>query len=310
MMQLCLVDVNGETFSPLLWSLRDGSFALARFIISDLLKIRKFPSQVFVFRHLLIKKIMFAILRTAHCKGFKQWKQILWRQQLSCFVVFMTQHVLDCGIHDTAWLWRRGGSRELLLWQRKALSDASRHCGCFMQVCSNSLMLFHACLHENTIFTKSSYLETVVLLCFQVTGDVSAFIHGHRLNCWCRYRECAFLLEETVFDGLLWHSKDVEDGMVRVNYYIREMYGDPAQEPNVWKHPLAVLVGNGTTEMFEHPVTALIKHFFALLHQIVLVIMILFHYIQLKFFIMNMFAITFLLQVVSCVQCVCRDIAF
>ena len=41
-MQLTSLDVNGEMFSPLLWSLRDGSFALARFIITDLLTISEF----------------------------------------------------------------------------------------------------------------------------------------------------------------------------------------------------------------------------------------------------------------------------
>ena len=67
-------------------------------------------------------------------------------------------------------------------------------------------------------------------------------------------RECPILLEEALFDGLLWHSKDVENSKIRVNYYISEMYGDTTKEPNVWKHPLAVLVGKGSSEMFEHPV--------------------------------------------------------
>ena len=69
-------------------------------------------------------------------------------------------------------------------------------------------------------------------------------------------RECPSLLEEALLDGLLWHSKDVENGKIRVNYYIREMYGDTSKEPNVWKHPLAVLVGKGSSDMFQHPVRA------------------------------------------------------
>ncbi len=70
-------------------------------------------------------------------------------------------------------------------------------------------------------------------------------------------RDCPPLLEQTLLDGLLWHSKDVEDGLIRVNYYIREMYGDPLKEPNVWKSALATFVSMGTPQMFQHPVRAL-----------------------------------------------------
>ena len=34
------VDVNGEVLSPLYWSLSDGQFAIASYIMSDLLMIR------------------------------------------------------------------------------------------------------------------------------------------------------------------------------------------------------------------------------------------------------------------------------
>jgi hypothetical protein len=33
--------VNGDSISPLYWSLRDGNFAISRFIIADLLAIRE-----------------------------------------------------------------------------------------------------------------------------------------------------------------------------------------------------------------------------------------------------------------------------
>jgi hypothetical protein len=39
--QLTRVDINGETLSPLTWSLRDGNFAMVQFIIEDLLAIRE-----------------------------------------------------------------------------------------------------------------------------------------------------------------------------------------------------------------------------------------------------------------------------
>ena len=34
-------------------------------------------------------------------------------------------------------------------------------------------------------------------------------------------------LGQDLLDGLLWHSAGVEDGRVRVNYYIRELLGNP-----------------------------------------------------------------------------------
>ncbi len=39
--QLTRVDINGETLSPLYWSLRHGNFAMVHFIIEDLLCIRE-----------------------------------------------------------------------------------------------------------------------------------------------------------------------------------------------------------------------------------------------------------------------------
>jgi hypothetical protein len=52
----------------------------------------------------------------------------------------------------------------------------------------------------------------------------------------------------------VWHAKDVENGSLRVNYYIQELFGDPSKESNVWKSPLAVFVSTGRPDIFEHPV--------------------------------------------------------
>jgi hemoglobin-like flavoprotein len=68
-------------------------------------------------------------------------------------------------------------------------------------------------------------------------------------------RECPDLLLETLFSGLMWHSKEVENGSLRVNYYIRELYGDPNKETNVWKQALAVMVTEGSPDMFRHPLS-------------------------------------------------------
>lgn len=61
-------------------------------------------------------------------------------------------------------------------------------------------------------------------------------------------------LPVSTFAGLLWHSHSVNNGFVSVNYYIKEMYGDPSLIQNVWKSPLAQLTLYGTPDMFNHPV--------------------------------------------------------
>uniref|UniRef100_A0A7S1E185 Globin domain-containing protein n=1 Tax=Hemiselmis andersenii TaxID=464988 RepID=A0A7S1E185_HEMAN len=128
---LTTVDVNGEILSPLYWSLRDGNFATAGFIINDLLMIR--------------------------------------------------------------------ADRESYYYGREVL------------------------------FSK--HPDVVDHLC----------------------RDSPHLLFQ-LFDGLMWHSKDVENGMIRVNYYIRELIGEPNKEANVWKQALCTLTDAEDPLYFAHPV--------------------------------------------------------
>jgi len=128
---LTTVDVNGEILSPLYWSLRDGNFATAGFIINDLLMIR--------------------------------------------------------------------ADRESYYYGREVLF--SKHPDIVEHLCRDSPRLL-----------------------FQL------------------------------FDGLMWHSKDVENGMIRVNYYIRELIGEPEKESNVWKQALCTLTDAGDPLYFAHPV--------------------------------------------------------
>mmetsp|Transcript_2496 Transcript_2496/g.5982 ORF Transcript_2496/g.5982 Transcript_2496/m.5982 type:complete len:1471 (-) Transcript_2496:34-4446(-) len=66
-------------------------------------------------------------------------------------------------------------------------------------------------------------------------------------------RECIGLLP-VLFDGLLWHSKEKLQGRkIRVNYYIRDLYGDPDLEKDPWNSPLAWLVNLDDNESFKHP---------------------------------------------------------
>jgi len=65
-------------------------------------------------------------------------------------------------------------------------------------------------------------------------------------------QECPMLLED-VFDGLMWHSHTILDGQFRVNFYIKELYGDP-DEVDPWDAPLSTLTLEGLPPMFTHPV--------------------------------------------------------
>jgi hypothetical protein len=49
----------------------------------------------------------------------------------------------------------------------------------------------------------------------------------------------------------------VENGIVRVNYYIRELYGDPTQLKDAWKQPLAVLTLEGRYNQIPHAAVGL-----------------------------------------------------
>ena len=40
---------------------------------------------------------------------------------------------------------------------------------------------------------------------------------------------------------------------VRVNYYVREVYGDPENFHDAWDAPFAVLALQGPTTLFVHP---------------------------------------------------------
>ena len=40
---------------------------------------------------------------------------------------------------------------------------------------------------------------------------------------------------------------------VRVNYYVRELYGDPGTYKDAWEGPLGVLARQGPAQLFLHP---------------------------------------------------------
>ena len=76
-------------------------------------------------------------------------------------------------------------------------------------------------------------------------------VHPDIVTVLCKI--CPELLED-LFDGMLWHSALVEEGdKVRVNYYLRELYGDPDVFPDTWGTPFGVLALQGPTSIFVHP---------------------------------------------------------
>jgi hemoglobin-like flavoprotein len=66
-------------------------------------------------------------------------------------------------------------------------------------------------------------------------------------------RDCPSLVE-TYLDGLLWHSQTVEEGRLRANYYIADMFGDPKKYPDAFKSALAIVAMEGEPSMFGHPI--------------------------------------------------------
>ena len=75
--------------------------------------------------------------------------------------------------------------------------------------------------------------------------------HMKMIGVMCR--DCPELVE-TLCDGLMWHSQTVEDGRLRANYYIKDMYSDPNEVEDAWETPLAITCQEGKPDMFSHPV--------------------------------------------------------
>jgi hypothetical protein len=64
-------------------------------------------------------------------------------------------------------------------------------------------------------------------------------------------------LYKPLLDGLLWHSNDKLPGrMVRVNYYVRDIYGDPVDFWDPWHSPLAHFTAFADNDTYMHPAIA------------------------------------------------------
>jgi hypothetical protein len=59
---------------------------------------------------------------------------------------------------------------------------------------------------------------------------------------------------------MMWYSGTVEeDDVVRVNYYLRELYGDPESFPDAWAAPFGVLALKGPSSIFVHPLVRKVR---------------------------------------------------
>jgi hemoglobin-like flavoprotein len=59
-----------------------------------------------------------------------------------------------------------------------------------------------------------------------------------------------------LFDGLMWESSKVENNRRRVNYFFKDVWGNPNLDMfgDVYKTPLSTLVNMGESEIYSHPI--------------------------------------------------------
>eukprot|EP00397_Hematodinium_sp_SG-2012_P002998 GEMP01003006.1.p1 GENE.GEMP01003006.1~~GEMP01003006.1.p1 ORF type:complete len:1130 (+),score=154.99 GEMP01003006.1:81-3470(+) len=82
--------------------------------------------------------------------------------------------------------------------------------------------------------------------------DVLFRVHQDLIDMLCRLSPPMLF---NVFDGLMWHSRNIVDGQRRVNYYIRDVYGNPnvSEYEDSFATPLAHLTRLRNSEVFTHP---------------------------------------------------------
>jgi hypothetical protein len=94
-----------------------------------------------------------------------------------------------------------------------------------------------------------------------------------------------FISGQVLLDGLVWHSQTVEEGQLRVNYYIAELVCDPKglSGEDAYRQPISVMALEGQPIMFRHPVVEQIisikwqrmRRFFLSMHAIFALLVIL-----------------------------------
>jgi hypothetical protein len=67
----------------------------------------------------------------------------------------------------------------------------------------------------------------------------------------CSKSDISLLL--TLCDGLVWESMKVDDGRKRVNYFLRDVYGEPAIYDDVYTSPITDVIKFADESIFSHP---------------------------------------------------------
>jgi len=119
-------------------------------------------------------------------------------------------------------------------------------------------------LQDNKLAVASFMLTDILAIradreAYYYGKDILFQVHHDIVRLLC---QLAPQLIEVVFDGLMWHSRNIEDGKRRVNYYIRDLYGDPTKKwfEDVFDIPLADLVRLNNSDLFTHALTLFIMN--------------------------------------------------
>ena len=67
----------------------------------------------------------------------------------------------------------------------------------------------------------------------------------------CAKSDISLLL--SLCDGLVWESMKVEEGRKRVNYFVKDLFGDPENYPDVYSTPVTDLIKFADEVIFSHP---------------------------------------------------------
>ena len=131
---------------------------------------------------------------------------------------------------------------------------------CRIQIDGVTISPLYWALHDG----KHAITEFILKDLLTIRADLHGYYYGrdalfshhkdlvHELG-----KQCPALFR-ILLDGLLWHSREKLAGrLVRVNYYIKDLYGDPDDHPDPWNSPLAHLVTFADNETFKHPVRQL-----------------------------------------------------
>ncbi|CEM39170.1 unnamed protein product [Vitrella brassicaformis CCMP3155] len=107
---------------------------------------------------------------------------------------------------------------------------------------------------------KMSVARTLLQDVLAIRADMNGYYYGRDELWQCHPDLVKALCDEApsllpdFLDGHVWRSDQVFKGLRKVNYYVRELWGDPCESSSAWDQPLGRLVRLGHAELFLHPV--------------------------------------------------------